>query len=112
MTLRAAGGSVLYLTLIALLSLGIATVVRDSAASIGIILGLLYLAPILLGVITDTSWNRHLQQIAPSLAGLAIQKTIGLHNLPIGPWAGLGVLAAWAAAALVAGGGLLVLRDA
>jgi len=52
-TLRAAAGSVLYLALIALLSIGIATLVRDSAAAIGVILGLLYLVPILLGVITD-----------------------------------------------------------
>jgi ABC-2 type transport system permease protein len=111
-TLRAAAGSVLYLALIALLSLGIATLVRDSAAAIGVVLGLLYLFPILLGVVTDTSWHRHLQQIAPSLAGLAIQNTIGLHDLPIGPWAGLGVLAAWATGALLAGGGLLMLRDA
>jgi ABC-2 type transport system permease protein len=110
-TLRAAAGSVLYLALIALLSLGIATLVRDSAAAIGVVLGLLYLFPILLGVVTDTSWHRHLQQIAPSLAGLAIQNTIGLHDLPIGPWAGLGVLAAWATGALLAGGGLLMLRD-
>lgn len=111
-TLRAAGGSVLYLALIALLSLGIATLVSDSAASIGVILGLLYLIPLLLGVITDTTWRRHIEQIAPSNAGLAIQDTIGLHNLPIGPWAGLGVLAAWAAGGLLAGGALLMLRDA
>jgi ABC-2 type transport system permease protein len=111
-TLRAAGGSVLYLALIALLSLGIATLIRDSAAAIGIILGLLYLAPILLGVITDPTWHRHIEQITPSLAGLAIQNTIGLHSLPIGPWPGLGVLAAWAAGALLLGGLLLKRRDA
>jgi hypothetical protein len=40
-------------------------------------------------------------------AGLAIQATTGLRSLPIGPWPGLGVLAAWAAAALLAGGLLL-----
>jgi len=111
-TLRAAAGSLLYLALIALLSLGIAALVRDSAAAIGTILGLLYLVPILLGVITDPNWRQHIQQIAPSNAGLAIQNTIGLHNLPISPWAGLAVLAGWAAVALIAGGGLLVLRDA
>ncbi len=33
-------------------------------------------------------------------------------SLPIGPWAGLGVLAAWAAIALLTGGLLLRLRDA
>ncbi|HKS98840.1 MAG TPA: ABC transporter permease [Rugosimonospora sp.] len=111
-TLRAAGGSVLYLALIALLSLGVATLVRDSAAAIGIVLGLLYLFPVVLQVISDPAWRRHLQQFAPGNAGLAIQATTGLHSLPISPWAGLGVLAAWAAAALLAGGGRLARSDA
>lgn len=111
-TLRAAVGSVLYLALIALLGLGVATVVRDSAAAIGLVLGLLYVFPILANVIHDASWQRHLRQIAPSTAGLTVQATTGLSDLPIGPWAGLGVLAAWAAGALLAGGALLVLRDA
>jgi ABC-2 type transport system permease protein len=111
-TLRAATGSVLYLALIALLSLGIATLVRDSAAAIGVVLGLLYLFPILTGIVTDPHWRRHLQQISPSNAGLAIQNTIGLKDLPLSPWAGLGVLAAWAAGALLVGGLLLRLRDA
>ena len=110
--LRAAAGSVLYLALIALLSLGAATTVRDSAAAIGIVLGLLYLFPIIAAVVTDPHWQRHLQQIGPMSAGLEIQATTGLRSLPIGPWAGLGVLAAWAAAALLAGGLLLRLRDA
>jgi ABC-2 type transport system permease protein len=111
-TLRAAGGSILYLALIALLSLGIATLVRDPAVAVGTVLGLLYLFPILLHAVTDTAWQRHLQQVAPSNAGLAIQATTGLHALPISPWAGLGVLAAWAAGALIAGGGVLTMRDA
>jgi ABC-2 type transport system permease protein len=110
--LRAAVGSVLYLALIALLSLGTATAVRDSAAAIGVVLGLLYVFPIIAGVVTDPHWQRHLQQIGPMTAGLAIQATTGLRSLPISPWAGLGVLAAWAAAALLAGGLLLRLRDA
>ena len=111
-TLRAAAGSVLYLALIALLSLGIATAVRDSATAIGVVLGLLYLFPIIAGVVTDPHWQRHLQQIGPMTAGLAIQATTNLRSLPIGPWAGLGVLAAWAAGALLLGGVLLQRRDA
>jgi ABC-2 type transport system permease protein len=110
--LRAAGGTVLYLTLIALLSLGVAAAVRDSAAAIGVVLGLLYLIPIITAVVHDQGWHRHLQQAAPMTAGLAIQATTGLRGLPISPWAGLGVLAAWAAAALLAGGLLLRFRDA
>ena len=110
--LRAAAGSVLYLALIALLSLGAATAVRDSATAIGIVLGLLYLFPIIAQVVSDPHWQRHLKQIGPMTAGLAIQTTTNLRGLPISPWAGLGVLAAWAAAALLAGGLLLRLRDA
>ena len=110
--LRAAAGSVLYLALIALLSLGVAAAVRDSAVAIGVVLGLLYLIPIIATVVGAPGWHRHLGQIAPMTAGLAIQATTGLRSLPLSPWTGLGVLAAWAAAALLAGGLLLRLRDA
>jgi ABC-2 type transport system permease protein len=110
--LRAAVGSVLYLALIALLSLGIATVLRDAAVAIGTVLGLLYLFPIVAAIAGDAAMSRHLQQIGPMTAGLAIEATTNLAALPIGPWAGLGVLAAWAAAALLGGGLLLQRRDA
>jgi ABC-2 type transport system permease protein len=65
--LRAALGSVLYLMLIALLSLGVATCVRDSAAGIGIVLALLYLFPIL-GPLLGPDLGRHAQQIGPMTA--------------------------------------------
>jgi ABC-2 type transport system permease protein len=110
-TLRAAAGTALYLALIALLSLGAAALVRNSAAAIGLVLGLLYVFPILAGVVTDPDWVRRLQQISPSNAGLAIQDTVGLAGQPLSPWAGLGVLAVWAVAAAVAGGLTLQFRD-
>jgi ABC-2 type transport system permease protein len=110
--LRAAGGSVLYLVLIGLLSLGVATAVRDSATAVGVVLGLLYLFPVLTTVIGDPVWHRHFQQIGPMTAGLAIQATVHLDALPISPWAGIGVLAAWAVGALLIGGLVLRLRDA
>jgi ABC-2 type transport system permease protein len=110
--LRAAVGSVLYLTLIAALSLGVATAVRDTATAIGVVLGLLYFFPIAAQMVTDPQWQRRLEQLGPMTAGLAIQATTDIRSLPIGPWAGLGVLAAWASAALVAGGFLLQRRDA
>jgi ABC-2 type transport system permease protein len=76
------------------------------------VLGLLYLFPIIAHLINDPHLQRHLEQIAPMTAGLAIQSTTNLHKLPIAPWAGLGVLAAWATAALLADGLLLRFRDA
>jgi ABC-2 type transport system permease protein len=110
--LRAAAGSVLYLALIALLSLGVATIIRDSGAAIGTVLGLLYLSPIIAAVVKSPHWHNDIERYAPMSAGLTIQATTGLRGLPISPWGGLGVLAAWAAAALLAGGLLLRLRDA
>ena len=110
--LRAALGSALYLALIGLLALGIATTVRDSAAAIGIVLGLLFLFPLLITTISAGAWRRHLEQIAPMPAGLDIQATVNIRALPLTPWQGLGVLAAWAAGALLLGGLVLRLRDA
>jgi ABC-2 type transport system permease protein len=54
--LRAAAGSVLYLALVGLLSLGVATAVRDSATAIGIVLGLLYLFPMIAAAATNPDW--------------------------------------------------------
>jgi ABC-2 type transport system permease protein len=99
--LRAAAGSVAYLVLIAILGLGGAAIVRDPAAAIGSVLGLLYLPPILIPAVADPHLQRLLERAAPMTARLAI-----------GPWAGLGVLAAWSAGALLAGTLLLRRRDA
>jgi ABC-2 type transport system permease protein len=110
--LRAACGSVLYLALIALLSLGVATAVRESAVAIGLVLGLLYLFPVVTSAIGNQHWQRHLEQIGPMTAGLYIQATVNLRRLPLTPWAGLGVLALWAAGALVIGALIFRFRDA
>ncbi|MEU8038510.1 hypothetical protein [Streptosporangium sp. NPDC049078] len=109
--LRAAAGSVLYLTLIALFGLGVATVVRDSATAVGVVLGLLYLFPALILMVADAGRQRLLWQISPMNAGLAVQATTDLATLPLGPWTGLSVPAAWAAAALLGGGLSFWMRD-
>lgn len=110
-TLRAYVGSVLYLSLIALLSLGIATALRDSAISVASALSLLYLFPLLSKVVGGT-WQRRYEAIGPMPAGLTIQATKDLSTMPIQPWPGLGVLAAWAAGAMLIGWILLQQRDA
>ena len=109
---RAAAGAVLYLTLIALLSLGVAAVVRDSAAAIGLVLGVLYLFPLAAHVVSSPALARHLDQIGPLPAGLDAQATTGLQGLPLTPWQGLGVVALWAAGALLLGALALKFRDA
>jgi ABC-2 type transport system permease protein len=109
---RAAAGSVLYLGLIAVLSVGVAALVRDAAAAVGLVLGLLYLTPIVTTLVSDPTWHDRLRKLSPMTAGLAIQSTVDVEAEPIAPWPGLGVLAMWAAAALLAGAAALRLRDA
>ena len=87
------------------LSLANSADLRATAGSV------LYLFPVVASAVSP-HWSRHLQQIGPMSAGLDIQATTGLGSLPLSPWAGLGVLAAWAAGALLAGGLLLRWRDA
>jgi ABC-2 type transport system permease protein len=110
-TLRAAGGTVLYMSLIALLSLGVGTLIRDTAVSIGAVVALLYAPPLLARIVGGTL-GRHIKELAPMSAGLSIQATTRLHTLPIQPWAGLGVLAGWAAVSLVLAMLALRARDA
>jgi ABC-2 type transport system permease protein len=110
--LRAAAGAVLYLTLIALLSFGLAAAVRDSAAAIGLVLGVLYLFPIAAAVISNPPLARHLDQIGPLPAGQDALATTGLNNLPLTPGQGLGVVALWTAGALLLGSLVLKTRDA
>ena len=109
---RAAVGAVLYLTLIALLSLGLAAAIRDSAAAIGLVLGVLYLFPLAADVISNPTLARHLDQIGPLPAGLDAQATIRVNSLPLTPWQGLVVVVLWTAGALFLGALSLKSRDA
>jgi ABC-2 type transport system permease protein len=109
---RATAAAILYLTLVALLSLGIAAAVRDSATAIGLALGVLYLFPITASLVPNPTISRHLNQIGPLPAGLDAQATIGIKALPLTPWQGLGVVALWTAAALLLGALALRFRDA
>ena len=111
-TLRASVGTVLYLCLVALLSLGVALVVRHTGAAIAAALGLLFVFPVIATLVTDPHWREWLTEWAPMSAGLAVQATRGLDAAPVGPWQGLGVLAAYAVTALALGGVALEVRDA
>jgi ABC-2 family transporter protein len=108
---RAVVGSALFLVAVALLALGVATIVRRSAAAIAIVLGLL-LVPV---VATDALPERArelVRELTP-IAGIAIQTTRErVDNLPIGPWGGLAVAAAWSAGAMLVAAWTLRVRDA
>jgi ABC-2 type transport system permease protein len=110
-TVRAAVGTACYLALVAVLALGVATVLRDAALGVVSVLSLLFLFPIMAAVVSDPTWQHRIQRYAPMDAGLAVQATRGLDHLAIGPWAGLAVLAGYAAAGLAAGAVAFRYRD-
>ncbi|GAA4608686.1 ABC-2 type transport system permease protein [Actinoplanes octamycinicus] len=109
--LRAAIGSVLYLILIGLLSLGTAAAVRSSAAAISIVLALLYLMPMLLQILPDPDWQRALYRLTPATAVQALTTTTDTTSLALTPASALAVVTTWTTAALLLGAVLLHRRD-
>ncbi|MFJ9089050.1 hypothetical protein ACIRL3_42235 [Streptomyces sp. NPDC102384] len=110
---RATLGTVVYLLLVALLSVGVALVVRHAAAAVGAVMALLYGPYLATLIITMPEHVLHrVQKFSPMTAGLAVQTTTGPGTAPLAPWTGIAVLAAYAGGALVVGWAVLRRRDA
>ena len=110
--LRAVVGSGLYLALVGLLSLAVGMILRHTAAAITTVFALL-LVPFIAALLLPEHSRELVQRYSPMTAGLAIQRTVErADSVPIGVWAGLGVLACWAAAALVGAFVVINQRDA
>jgi hypothetical protein len=96
--------------LIGLLGLGIGTIVRHGAAATGVVIGAVFVG------------SQALRTLAPSLSAyapisivsdsLSATRAHAAGYPALGPWAGLGMLALYAAVAVAAGGVLLARRDA
>ena len=107
--LRAVLGAGLFLTGIGALGVGLGALVRNSAGAIATLTGLLFVVPVIVSVLPQ-SWSDAIGKYLPGNAGAAI---IFTHPSPdaLGPWTGLGVLGAWAAAAIGLAAVMLVRRD-
>ncbi|GLZ05241.1 ABC transporter [Actinomadura sp. NBRC 104412] len=111
-TLRAYLGTVLYLWLVALLGLGVAAAVRHTPGALTAVLALLFTPATVVTLMNDPRWREWSEKLAPMTAGLKVQVTVGLDAQPIGPWAGLAVLAGYAGVALALGVTAFAVRDA
>jgi ABC-2 type transport system permease protein len=108
--IRAVAGTALYLVLLALFAVGVATIVRHPATAMTFVVGLV-LVPTVVMEFFAGSPREVLQQVAPA-AGLAIQITTERYDAPpLGPWGGLGVTAAWTVVALVVAARTITRRD-
>lgn len=108
--LRMVVGAALYLVAVGLLGLGIATIVRSTAAGISVVVGLLFVVPVLAGFLPQW-WQEHVVKYFPGSAGIGVfMNEHGPSQLE--PWPGLALFAGYALLALVVGGVLLARRDA
>lgn len=111
-TLRAVVGAGLYLTAIGLLSTGLGFLVRSTAAAIAIVVGVLFVFPIVFAAI-PVSWLKTVDKWWPTQAGQQIYSQVGGHASDVlGPWAGFGVLCAFVAVVLALGYTVLRSRNA
>lgn len=107
---RAVLGAALYLTVAGLLGLGLGALLRNTAAAISSLFGLLFVVPIIVRFL-PSSWADPVTKYLPSSAGQAI-----MHVRPdpsaLSPWVGLAVFCAYAALALGSAAVGLRRRDA
>jgi len=108
---RAVIGTALFLAVLAVLSLGVGTILRRSARSIMLMVGIV-LAPQLIGeAIPNIDVGKWIARLTP-VAGLAIQQTRARFDTAIAPWPGFVVVCAYAVLAMVAAVWLVRKRDA
>jgi ABC-2 type transport system permease protein len=107
---RAVIGAALYLTVVALLSLALGAILRNTAGGIAAFAAIFFVLPPLMNVL-PTSWNNAISPYLPSNAGGAIMQ---LHrdSTTLAPWTGFAVFMAYALVGLAVAAVLLVRRDA
>ncbi len=98
---RAVIGSALYMTVAALLGLGLGALLRSTALGIAALFGLLFGIQILAGLLPGSA-GETVTKFLPGPAGQAVTTVYPDPASSLGPWAGLGVFALWAAVLLTA----------
>ena len=108
--LTAVFGGGLYLTLVGLLGMFIGVLVRRTPAALAALFGLLAVLPIVFIEIPGKI-TKNLGEYTPD-AGEQAYQLVHSGAYALGPWQGLGVLAAYVAVATVAAFALILRRDA
>jgi ABC-2 type transport system permease protein len=97
--LRAVIGAALFLTIVGLLGIGLGALLRNTAAGISTLFGLLFVLPILVRFL-PTSWSDPINKYLPSNAGEAITHSHPDPSL-LAPWTGLGLFLGYAIVVLI-----------
>ncbi len=112
--LRAVVGAGLYLAVLGLLALGLATIIRHTAGAIAAFVGVVLVLPLIVQAL-PTSISNAVARYLPANIGLVMFSTHGVPDRigpAFSPWAGFGLLALYAVVILGLGCWVLVRRDA
>lgn len=109
--LRAVFSGGLYLLALGLLALGVASIIRVTAAAISAFAAALFIFPIIADVL-PSSYASDVSRFLPATIGTVMMSAQYHGDDPFGPWASFALLGAYAVIALVVGGVLLGRRDA
>jgi ABC-2 type transport system permease protein len=109
--LRAVAGCGLYVAALGVLALGLATMMRHTAAALSTFVGILLIAPLVLNAL-PTSISLDVRRYLPDRIGATILTTNGSTPFAFSPWIGLAVLAGYAVGVNIIGAVLLARRDA
>ncbi|MGW1293075.1 ABC transporter permease subunit [Streptomyces sp. NPDC002533] len=93
-------GAVLYTTLLCAFSIGLATVLRSSALTMGILIPLFFMVSTILNNLPGV---KTFAQFLPDVAGGLVLFTEPPEDTVLTAWSGMAVLAAWTAAAVALG---------
>jgi ABC-2 type transport system permease protein len=107
--IRALFGAALFLTVMGVFGLGLGAIVRNTAAGIALLAGIVFVLPPIIGLL-PSSVSNSIDPYLPSNAGGAIW-TINPDPNTLAPWAGLALFAAYAAVAIAIAAVLLNRRD-
>jgi ABC-type transport system involved in multi-copper enzyme maturation permease subunit len=108
--LRAVAGSGLYILLLGLFALGLATIIRHTAGAISAFVGVLLVVPLVVQAL-PSSITYDVRPYLPDRIGAEVISNVGFQGA-FSPWIGLLILAGYTAALLTIGGLLLGRRDA
>jgi ABC-2 type transport system permease protein len=100
-----------YLPLVALISLGIGTIVRRAATAVAVVVGLIFLLPLVLAALAGGS-QQSVQRFLPEVIAADSLTAVKAEPFSLSPWAGLAMLSLYAVAALGVAGVMLARRDA
>ena len=112
--LRAVIGAGLYLAVLGLLALGLATIIRHTAGAISAFVGIVLVLPLIVQAL-PTSISNAVARYLPANIGLVLFSTHGVPDRigpAFSPWAGFALLVGYTVAILGLGCWVLVRRDA